>query len=143
MRHLAGPELLSQATRYGLTPDPIEQASPILVHGPVAAAILARDYACDDTEVLAGIDCHTTARAGMAPLEHVLFIADKVEPHKLNRDEALGEVHALAQSDLPAATLRYLDYNLAQALRKGWLLHTRSLEARNQLLLDRGMAKGA
>jgi predicted HD superfamily hydrolase involved in NAD metabolism len=134
VRHLTGPELLAAAARYGLTPDPVETASPILVHGPIAARILERDYAYHDPDVLAGIDCHTTARAGMSALEQVLFIADKVEPHKLAREPALADVKALAADDLPGAVLRYLDHNLEQAVRRGWLVHPRSLEARNELL---------
>ena len=59
--------------------------------------------------MLAGIDCHTTARAGMSTLEQVLFVADKVEPGKLDHDAALAEVKQLAEADLDAAVLRYLD----------------------------------
>ena len=141
VRHLEDHDLLAMAERYGLTPDAVETASPILVHGPVAARMLSRDYGLDDAEVLAGIDCHTTARPGMSPLEQVLFVADKVEPHKLARQPALGEVKELAQADLRAAVLRYLDHNLEQAVRRAWLVHPRSVEARNELLTALGRAK--
>jgi predicted HD superfamily hydrolase involved in NAD metabolism len=134
VRHLSGPELLQMASRYGLTPDAIEQAEPILVHGPVAARILVRDFGIDDTDVVEGVDCHTTARAGMAPLEQVLFVADKVEPHKLAREPLMAEVREAASSDLDAGVLRYLNWSIEQALRKGWLLHPKTLEARNWLL---------
>ena len=140
VRHLKGPQLLAMAAQYGLAPDAIETASPILVHGPVAACILARDYGFDDAEILAGIDCHTTARAGMTPLEQVLFVADKVEPHKLAREAELAEVKDLAVADLRAAVLRYLDLNFAKSLRRGWQIHPRSLEARNELLVLLGKA---
>ena len=40
VRHLPGDELLALAARYGLQPDAIERAEPILVHGPVAARML-------------------------------------------------------------------------------------------------------
>ncbi|HEY7465247.1 MAG TPA: bis(5'-nucleosyl)-tetraphosphatase (symmetrical) YqeK, partial [Dehalococcoidia bacterium] len=112
----------------------VERAAPILVHGPVAAAMLARDYGVEDAELLAGIDCHTTARPGMTKLEQVLFVADKVEPHKLAKEPALAEVKRLAQDDLDAAVLRYLDLKLQEAIRRGWQVHVRSLEARNQLI---------
>ena len=138
VRHLKGPDLLAMALQYGLTPDAIETASPILVHGPVAARILEHDYGFDDFEVLAGIDCHTTARAGMTALEQVLFVADKVEPHKLAREVELAEVKSLARDDLRAGVLRYLDLNLETSIRKGWQVHPRSLEARNELLVLRG-----
>ena len=135
VRHLKGSELLSMAAHYGLQPDDVEVASPILVHGPVAARILARDYGVEDEDVLAGVDCHTTARAGMSALEQVLFVADKVEPHKLAREPALGDVKELAQDDLAAAVLRYLDLNLEKSIRYRWPVHPRSLEARNELLI--------
>jgi predicted HD superfamily hydrolase involved in NAD metabolism len=138
VRHKKGQELLDLAAAYSLTPDAVERASPILVHGPIAAAMLARDYGVEDAELLAGIDCHTTARAGMSRLEQVLFVADKVEPHKLAREPVLAEVKGLAQDDLDAAVLRYLDLNLQEAIRRGWQVHVRSLEARNELIERKG-----
>jgi predicted HD superfamily hydrolase involved in NAD metabolism len=126
VRHVKGAELLALAEAYGLTPDAIETASPVLVHGPVAARMLARDYGLVDAEVLAGIDCHTTARAGMTALEKVLFVADKVEPGKLAHEPALGEVKELSAESLDAAVLKY----------------PRSLEARNELLVARAKAAG-
>jgi predicted HD superfamily hydrolase involved in NAD metabolism len=137
VRHLTGPELLALAQRYDLTPDPIELAEPILVHGPVAARMLRRDFGVDDAEVIDGIDCHTTARADMAALEKVLFVADKVEPHKRYREPLMRTVREVASADLDAGVLRYLDWSIEQALRKGWLLHPRTLEARNWLLTNR------
>ena len=134
VRHLPGEELLALAERYGLQPDAVERAEPILVHGPVAARMLVEDYGIDDAGVIDGIDCHTTARAGMAPLEQVLFVADKVEPHKLQREPLMAVVRSKAESDLNAGVLGYLNWSIEKAVRKGWVLHPRTLEARNDLL---------
>ena len=138
VRHKRGPELLELAARYELSPDEVERAAPILVHGPVAARMLDRDYALDDSDIFAAIDCHTTARAGMSALEKVLFIADKIEPGKLEHWPACEEVRDLAKHDLDRALLRFLDLHFEQALGRGWLLHRRSLEARNEVLLHSG-----
>jgi predicted HD superfamily hydrolase involved in NAD metabolism len=135
VRHKRGDELLQLTRDYSIETDEVERATPILVHGPVAARMLGRDYGFADAEVLAGIDCHTTARRDMAPVEKVLFIADKCEPEKLQSWPACREVLDLAQTDLDAALLRFLDLHFEQAVRKGWTVHQRSLEARNQLLL--------
>lgn len=134
VRHLPGEELLALAERYGLQPDAVERAEPILVHGPVAARMLVEDYGIDDAGVIDGIDCHTTARSGMAPLEQVLFVADKVEPHKLQREPLMAIVRSKAESDLNAGVLEYLNWSIEKAVRKGWVLHPRTLEARNDLL---------
>lgn len=135
VRDKSGTELLALASRCCLDPDDVERATPVLVHGPVAARILALEYRLDDGELLAGVDCHTTARAGMAALEKVLFIADKVEEEKLQRYPAWREVRDLAQTSLDRALLRFLDLHFEEAVQRRWLVHRRSLEARNELLL--------
>jgi len=135
VRHKSGDELLKLTRHYSIATDEVERATPILVHGPVAARMLYREYGLLDPEVLEGIDCHTTARANMAPVEKVLFIADKVEPEKLRYWPECREVLDLAQTDLDAALLRFLDLHFEQAVRKRWTIHQRSLDARNQLLL--------
>lgn len=134
VRNKRGDELLALASLYAIDPDEVERATPILVHGPIAARILVRDYGLDDADVLAGIDCHTTARAGMSALEKVLFVADKIEPEKLERNPDWREVRDLAQTNLDRALLRYLDLQLEQAVQRRWLIHPRSLEARNQVI---------
>ncbi len=140
-----GPEggLLELARGVGLEPGEVERASPILVHGPVAARMLRRDYGLDDDEVLSAVAVHTTARCGMTALEKALFIADKVESHKLARKPALAEVRALANTDLDASLLRFLDLHLVEAAERGWLLHPNSVAARNELLLRRLQAPSA
>ena len=134
VRDRRGDELLYLAVRYELSPDPIERATPILVHGPVAARMLRVDYGIEDPAILDGVDCHTTARAGMAPLEKVLFLADKIEEEKLERYPEYREVRDLADSSLDRALLRFLDLYLQQALRRRWLIHPRALEARNEAI---------
>ena len=134
VRHLPGEELLTLAARYGLQPDAIERAEPILVHGPVAARMLVEDYGIEDAALVAGVDCHTTARAGMGALEQVLFVADKVEPHKLAREARMAVVREKAERDLGAGVLEYLNWSIESAVSKGWLLHPRTFECRNELI---------
>jgi predicted HD superfamily hydrolase involved in NAD metabolism len=117
--------------------DEVERATPVLLHGPIAARVLPRDYALLDADVLAAIECHTTARAGMSVLEKVLFVADKIEPGKIEQRPAWQEVRELADPSLDEALLRWLDLHIEEALRRGWLLHRRTIEARNELLLSK------
>jgi len=142
LRHKTAPELLALAAVHGLQPDAVEQTAPVLIHGPLAARILQSAYGMTDADVLAAIDCHTTARAGMSTLEKVLFVADKIEPEKVERNPSWREVRELSEIDpstgsghgLDRALLRWLDLHLEEAVRHSWLLHPRSVEARNQLL---------
>ncbi len=127
------------AARYGAEIDAVERASPILLHGPVAARMLIHDYACDDAEILDAIAVHTTASPGMTALAKALFVADKVDPTKVARKPRLAEVRELADTNLDSAVLRYLDLNLLEAVERGWQVHPRTLAARNELL---GAVKG-
>jgi predicted HD superfamily hydrolase involved in NAD metabolism len=130
-------ELLRLARELGLNPSEVEEAAPILLHGPVAARLLASRYGVEDEEVLASARWHSTGRAGMSALEKVLFLADKVEPGKVAGRPDMEEVRRLAETDLDGAVLRYLDLQLLEAVRQGWPLHPDAVAARNELLLGR------
>ena len=136
-RALSPADLLAEAHRLGLPVDPVQEEAPILLHGPIGAAILSRDYAIDDAEVLAAARYHTTARAGMSTLEKVVFVADKIEPGKVRATPALARIKQLADSDLDAAVIEYLNQHLLEASRRGWPLHPQTVAARNQLLLSK------
>lgn len=136
-RALSPSELLAEARRLGLTVDPVEEEAPILLHGPIGLAILSRDYAIDDAEVLAVARYHTTARAGMSTLEKVVFVADKIEAGKVRAEPALARVRQLADRDLDTAILEYLNQHLLEASRRGWPLHPNTMAARNHLLLTK------
>jgi predicted HD superfamily hydrolase involved in NAD metabolism len=130
-------DLLRQARELGLKPTDLEQAVPILLHGPVAARLLAGRYGVEDEEVLAVARWHSTGRAGMSTLEKVVFLADKVVPEKIAGEPDLAEVRRLAETDLDGAVLRHLNRQLVEVVRQGWLLHPDILAARNDLLFTR------
>jgi predicted HD superfamily hydrolase involved in NAD metabolism len=134
-RALSPSELLTEARRLNLAIDPVEEEAPILLHGPIAAALLSHDYGIDDTEVLAAARYHTTARAGMSTLEKVVFVADKIEGGKVRGEPTLARVRQLADDDLDAAILEHLNQHLAEAARRRWPLHPNTVAARNELLL--------
>jgi predicted HD superfamily hydrolase involved in NAD metabolism len=130
-------EILRLARELGLNPNEVEEAAPILLHGPVAARLLASRYGVEDEEVLASARWHSTGRAGMSAVEKVVFLADKVEPGKAAGRPDLEEVRRLAEIDLDEAVLRYLDLQLVEAVRQGWSLHPDAVAARNELILSR------
>jgi predicted HD superfamily hydrolase involved in NAD metabolism len=136
-RALSLRELLARARRLGLEVGPVEQEAPILLHGPVGAEILRQEHGIDDPQVLAAARFHSTGRAGMSLLEKVIFVADKIEPDKVRARPALARVRALAERDLDAAIVEYLDQMLAVAREEAWPLHPQAVAARNELLARR------
>ncbi len=136
-RALSRRELLARARGFGLEVSPVEEEAPILLHGPVGAEILRQKHGIDDPEVLAAARFHSTGRAGMSLLEKVIFVADKIEPGKVRAKPALARVRELADRDLDAAILEYLDQMLMVASEENWSLHPQAIAARNERLLTR------
>ncbi len=124
--------LLKEAFDFGIVLTEIEQLTTALIHAPVGAEVARREFGVDDPDVLAAIRYHTTGRAGMSPLEKLLFLADYIEP---GRDfPGVDEVRKAARSSLDEAVLLALDQTLVYLVSRGRLIHPDALHARNELL---------
>jgi predicted HD superfamily hydrolase involved in NAD metabolism len=129
--------LLVIALEQGYGADEVERMEPVLLHGPLAVAVLQEEFGIDDDDVLGAVAFHTTAHPGMSRLQKLIFVADKIEPQKVARAEAVQHVAALAERDLDVAMLAYLDHHLTVAAATGWPLHPRTVAARNELIAAR------
>lgn len=126
--------LLHIAEEQGYRITDADRMEPILLHGPLAVPILREQYGVLDAGVLGAVAYHTTGHPGMTRLQKLLFVADKIEPGKRDRHHIIDRIADLAERDLDAATLAYLDYHVAYALESGWPLHPNTVAARNELL---------
>ena len=138
LRAHSADRLLQVAAEQGYAIDPADAMAPILLHGPLAVEILREQYHVRDADVLAAVARHTTAHAGMSPLQKLLFVADKIEPHKMGGRPDVIRVGDLAETDLDAALAAYLDYQVRYAVEHAWPLHPNTIAARNELLAARG-----
>jgi predicted HD superfamily hydrolase involved in NAD metabolism len=144
VRHYGGASLIRLAEVFGLPVDPVDRSKPVLLHGPVGAAILPLQYGLEDAEALVTTRYHTTGRPGMGLVERIVFVADKVEPKKVEKRPELAEVRQLGETDLEAAIVRYLTLEMQKAAEKEWPLDPRAVATRNWLLLRAGRSgKGA
>lgn len=130
-------KLLSEAARLGTPVDPVERAVPVLLHGPVAADILAKDDGVEDPDLLEAVRWHSTAAPGIGPIAKVTFLADKLDPEKADRFPNRDEVLALALTDLDGAVVAYIARELVSLAQQGQLLHPSAVAARNEILLRR------
>lgn len=137
MRAHSDERLLVTATEQNYAADDVDRMEPILLHGPLAVAVLREQYKVLDADVLGAVAWHTTAHAGMSLLQKLLFVADKIEPHKRERSGAAERVAALADTDLDAALLFYLNHHIDVAIESAWPLHPNTIAARNELLAQR------
>ena len=133
-RAVRQPVLLREAERLGLDIDFVERRQPLLLHGPVAAAWLSMDDGCDIGAVLEAVEFHTTGHPGIGDVAKVVFLADKLDPWKVERASFLELVSELARADLDAAILCYLDNTIERLVRDGQMVHPTAVEFRNHLL---------
>ncbi|MGE5676229.1 MAG: bis(5'-nucleosyl)-tetraphosphatase (symmetrical) YqeK [Mycobacterium leprae] len=133
-KHMSGEELLAIARRHGLIIDPVEESQPQLLHGAVAAQLLAEQGLVTDREVLDAIRWHSTGRAGMNLLERVIWLADYIEPGR--KFPGVDLVRSTARQDIDRALLMALDNTITFVISRGWLLHLSSVHARNWLLSE-------
>ena len=133
-RAVRKPVLLCEAERLGLDISFVERHQPLLLHGPVAAAWLSEDDDNNDGAVLESIRFHTTGHPGLGELAKVVFLADNLDPWKVERASFLNHVSDLARSDLDAAIIYYLDRTIERLLRDGQMVHPTAVDFRNDLL---------
>lgn len=133
-RHIPGPQLIEDAERLGMAIDPVERAVPVLLHGPVGAAWIEQDAAIAAPDVIEGVRWHTTAHPDLAPVGLVVFIADKLDPHKLRAYPFQPEVREAAMRSLTDGALTFIDGVIGQHLDRRELVHPLSTATRNALL---------
>ena len=119
LRAVPEPALLADAEARGLELEDVEREHPVLLHGPLGALALAERGGVADAAILDAVRHHTTGHPDYTREAWAMFIADKVEPHKLERWPALHAIIELAQDSLEAAALAYLELRRVQSAHEG------------------------
>lgn len=127
-RDLSVQELSALAAKMNIEIGPAELASPIILHAPVGAVLLARDWGIDDPQILEAVRTHTIAEPGMTGLSRVLYLADLIEPGRepFNGQE---DLRRLIYEDLTAAMIMALASDFARLEKQKYLIHPRAKAA--------------
>lgn len=133
-RHCKDVELLALARHYRVPIGEPELAAPIILHGPLAASWSRDVLGVRHDEILHAIAHHTTAHPEYSDEALVVFLADKIEPRKVERDPGLRVVAAAAEHDLRGAAALFLERRLIEQLSSGKPLHPLAVESRNAFL---------
>lgn len=130
-----GPELVRLARQMGLDLDWISLAETGLLHAPVGAALLPVELEVSDIEIIKAVKYHTTCRKGASLLEKIVYLADYIEPGR--RHPAVALVREAAENNLHRALLLAVEQTIRSVLDRGKLLHPRSVEFRNSLIVSK------
>lgn len=119
--------------RGGYTPTPLEAGQEKLWHAKTGALLLQLDYGITDGELLDAVRYHTTARAGMRPLEEILYLADFISEDRDYDD--VEEMRRAARTDKREAMTIALSYTIQELVQKGSPIHPDTVEAYNELFV--------
>ena len=91
--------------------------SPLVWHAPVGAIVAKETYQIKDSDILNAIKYHTTGKAAMTTLEKIVFLADYIEPNRMQ--PGVEEIRKLATKDLDVAVAQTLADTVAYLSSKG------------------------
>jgi predicted HD superfamily hydrolase involved in NAD metabolism len=129
-------ELLRMARSIGLRIEIADEQEPVLLHGPIGAAVLRERFSVTDEDVLAAVRDHTLGLDEMPLIAKIILIADKVEPHKRRRQPALRKIRDFARRDLDTALLCWADWKWVQERTLGYTSHPQPWHARQRWVAE-------
>ncbi len=114
----------------GLAQIPIKEiywGNPALMHAPVGAYLLQRDFGIEDQEILASVRNHTLGAPQMSGLDKIIYLADMLEPGR--KWQGIEVLRELADRDLDIAMKEALLQSIDWLKEKGKRLDSQTLEA--------------
>ena len=118
---------ISVAEKYGIQIGKIEIKTPMLLHGPIAAAWLEQEGGVTDNRILDAVRWHTFGWPEMDVVGKVLFLADKLEPGKVNADPSLLPIRTMADEEPDKALLVLLQKRSDSQQELGMEIHPNTL----------------
>lgn len=131
-KNIPAKELINISEKNNLATTWIEKKNTELLHGPVGAWLLQEQGIIDDEEILRAITYHTTGTVNMSTLEKIVYIADMIEPNR--KYPFVEELREMTWQSLDKGVLLGIDNTVRYIIKRGWLLHPLTIEARNWLI---------
>ncbi len=96
----------------------VERRNPHLLHAKLGAYRAKNVFGIDDNDVLNSIISHTTAARKMSALQKIIYLADFIEPGRIDDIKQMKEVRDMAFKDLDAAVFMTLEASLEYLKQK-------------------------
>ena len=125
--------LLTLAREAGLPLDPVDEATPHLLHADVSAIVAQQEFGVKNRAILEAIANHTLGRPAMDDLSCIIFLADSLEPGR-GQTKQLKQLRAFCYEDLPTAVQQTCDATLVRLQQQGKPIHPRAVLTRNWFL---------
>ena len=136
-KEMTDEEMLEYVKNNNIEIDEIETVKPSLLHGKIGADIAAKKYGFTEDMVNA-IKWHTTGRENMSMLEKIIYVADKIEENRKGTRFDIEKSRELSKQNIDEASLFLMNESIDYNIKKDAIIHPKTIEARNDLLLNQG-----
>ena len=127
--------LLDECRKFEIPISDFDKQLPMLLHGPVAASWVHNSgHVLAVPEVIEAIRDHSIANPTMNQIAKVVFLADKLDPHKSQRYPFHTHVTKASEQDLDKALFVFIHHEIAMRLELNQLISPQSVATRNALL---------
>lgn len=130
-REISKEDMVTIAQDRGIEVGKEELAEPLLLHGELAAVVMAENYNITDEDMLNAVRCHTVGREQMTVLDKILFLADKTEP--LRSYDGVDELREKAFHDLDGALLSAVEGEMEYCKAQGYPVHPKTMLLKKRL----------
>lgn len=125
---------LQMIEKFGIILDSVEKNIPKLWHSLTGAAFLQHELGIQDKDMLNAVRYHSTARAGMSPLEKIVYIADFTSADRKYPSSDI--IREALKFSLNKAIEVALSLSISELIKRGKLIHLNSIMAYNEIILE-------
>lgn len=136
-KEMTDEEMLEYVKNNNIRIDEIETVKPSLLHGKIGADIAAKKYGFTN-DMANAIKWHTTGRENMSMLEKIIYVADKIEENRKGTRFDIEKSRELSKQNIDEASLFLMNESIDYNIKKDAIIHPKTIEARNDLLLNQG-----
>ena len=116
--------------------DEVERINTPILHGKIGADIAKRKYGVKE-QIQKAIEYHTTTSPDMDIIAKIVYVSDKIEINRKSEDYDIEYERNLAKKSLDKTIIYIIDSNIKSLVNKGKLIHPKSIETRNKLIIEK------
>lgn len=123
-------EMYKIVKKYHMDVEYLRYKSEIL-HGPIAAHVMKKEYDITDADVLLAMENHTSGRANMTRVEKIVYVADYIEPKRETPGVNQIRKVVFSENNLDKAVFLITKANLLHLIDKDRMIFSRTIECYN------------
>lgn len=135
-KEMTSNEKIKYVEDNNITIDEVERINTPILHGKIGADIAKRKYGVNE-QIQKAIEYHTTTDPDMDIIAKIVYISDKIELNRKSEDYDIEYERNLAKKSLDETIIYIIDSNIKSLVNKGKLIHPKSIETRNKLIIDK------